>query len=350
MTTPTNDTTPVQQDAPVTPAPSDEQEFDAALTEIMDEDEGAPADNAAAQDPSLDQSDQSAGDTSTPANPDKGEAAEDQQPASNTNSPAGNSQNDPWSNAPDELRNIHQNALRDADLRYRSAATRQSAADRKIAEQKAEIERLRRGSSNEGQQQQGDEPSENGNRDNGGGTDRKAQLAQLREDYPDVAVPILEEMAAMRTELARVSGTANTFEQQQQIAFVGQQVAALEEKHPDWLDLGKPEAEGGYKERYAGWLTTQPRAIQEAARRNSEVIVDGSEAILVVDRFKAEMGINTNAAAPSQAQQAATAQQQKRERQLSANRDTSRAGGPAASTGFAEDDFDGVVNALADKM
>lgn len=325
MTMQSQDNAPRQDDA--APASSDEtmDAFDAALVEIGTEDTGAPAD-AAAQDGDDGNDFGSADQNAAPAKPDAGTAADNKAPASKT-SPAETS-HDIWANAPPELREAHERAVRDTDLKYRSAASRQAALERKVAELTAGIK------------QQGGDADDKAKAESAATTGSKDALAELREDFPDLA-PVFDQIEALRQDKDKTEQVVTAFEKQRTETFIAEQEGLLTESHPDWQEVARDE-------RFTGWLEDQPTSIREAFQRNYHAVVDGKDAALVIGQFKAAMGIQTPAATGGNSQP--DPQQQRRERQLKANRDTSRPGGPATTQGFAEDDFDAVVNALADKM
>lgn len=321
MNTQSQDNSARQDDAGSASSEDTMEAFDAALAEIVSDGSDAPAD-AAAQGGNDGSDTPGADQDAAPANPDPGTAADNKAPASTT-SPADNSQ-DVWANAPPALREAHERALRDADLRYRSAAARQSALDRKVAELTAQI------------QQQGGTKADQAKAEDAAKDGSKDRLAELREDFPDLA-PVFDQIEALQKDKEKAEQVLSKVEQQETQAFITQQEGILAEAHPDWEKVAGDD-------RFTGWLETQSTSVRQAFERNFHAVVDGRDAALVIGLFKQDMGIGTTAepAKPDP-------QQQRRQRQLNANRDTSRPGGPATTQGFAEDDFDAVVNALTAK-
>lgn len=313
------DNPPRQDDGALASSDDTMDAFDAALAEIGTDSPDAPAD-AAAQGGDDGNDDAGADQDAAPANP----AADNKAPASK-DSPADTSQ-DVWANAPPQLREAHERALRDADLKYRSAASRQAALDRKVAELTAQI------------QQQGGSKADQAKAEGAATDSSKDRLAELREDFPDLG-PVFDQIEALQKDKEKADRVLGEVEQQRTQAFISEQEGILAEAHPDWMEVAGDE-------RFTGWLETQSTSVRQAFQRNFDAVVDGKDAALVIGLFKQDMGIGTTAAAKEEPDP----QQQRRQRQLSANRDTSRPGGPATTQGFAEDDFDAVVNALADKM
>ena len=315
-------------------SPSDQDALDAVYAEAFAEEGDAPAIPAAAE-PGSDTEQDAAAET-PPADPAPGDVAGNQPDAASDAPPAGQSQDDIWANAPDELREAHEVALRDSDLRFRSAASRQSAADRQINELRSEIERLKAGSANSQGAQTSDGDS-SGNEGDDTSTDRQGILEGLREEYPELAGPLLEEIADMREQMAKLTKSSATFEQQQAEQFVSEQEGLLADTHPDWVDVVQDN-------RFAGWLQGQTTAIQEAFKRNEAVIVDGKDAAFVLTQFKGDLGIGTE---PAQQQQSAAAQAQdaKRKGQLAGNRDA-RTNSPPVKSGTDRDDYGGTYDVV----
>lgn len=154
------------------------------------------------------------------------------------------------------------------------------------------------------------------------------QLKQLREDYPDLAGPLIDIIDGLRSQ---VTGVVKQDEDARVAANLAANVTDLEGLMPDWATWG---SDG----RFTDWITTQPRHIQEAASRNSQHIVDVGEAHDVLSRFKAAH----SAAAP------APTPNPRRDRQLRAGGDaTTRQ--PATVTDV-PDDFGAAFTSFAKKI
>jgi hypothetical protein len=323
MATQPQDNAPRQSDAASASSDETMDAFDAAMVEIEADDTGAPADDAAAQDGNDGSDFNSADQDATPAKADPAPAADNTAPANNP-SPA-NNPTDIWANAPAELREAHNRDVRDLELKYRSAASRQAALQKQLAEKV---------------QQQGGDAQDQAKAEDAADKGGAGNLAELREDFPDFA-PLIDQIETLMKGKADTERVVQTVQQREADAFIAEQEGILSKAHPDWMDAAADE-------RFTGWLESQPTAIQEAFKRNYAAVVDGNDAALVIGRFKADMGVDNFGAAQEQSQP--DPQQQRRERQLKANRDTRRPGGPATTQGFDTEDFDAVVNALADKM
>lgn len=310
------------------PAPSPEQDFDAAVAEFTRE-TSDPADAAA----DLPAEPAPSADAEPAPSPDAAEppAAGDQAP------PAGSSQDDNiWKDANPRLREAHEKALRDANLRLEGVRGRQSASDREVKRLKDRLAELEAGGA--GSQQASQEQRQPGS-DTPSGLPDKDALAKLREDFPEVAGPMLALIEAQAAEINQLKAPVGALQQDRVQAAISAQETFLTEKHPDWLDVARDE-------RFAGWIQSQPRAVQEAMQRNFDAIVDGKEAALVIGLYKAEMGIGTPSTPPQPSPQPAP-QDNRRQRQIAAGRDAGRTG-PSVTTGI-PDDFDAAVDAYLAK-
>lgn len=305
---------PSQSDEAAAP-PLDDQEFDAALGEALGE-APAPADAAARNEPGQ-APEYRAAEAPAPA-----PAAAFEPGAEGNASPQGAASDDIWANAPPEIRTAHEAAMRDMELRYRSANGRVAALQRQLEQRTAPQAVPQQQPA--GQDQNGQQPSE-----------QEARLRALAEDYPDLAGPILGELSELRKQLASVSTAAVSFEQQQTQAFVTQQEQVLTQQHPDWQQVASDE-------RFRGWLDTQPRAVREAFARNEQHIIDGQDAALVIGSFKQAVGIGAAPANPAPSPAPVPALPDRRQRQIANGRDAGR-GGPAVATGV-PDDFETALD------
>lgn len=311
-------------------APSEDMEFDADLDAAISAMDGAPADDAAAP-VEREEQQQSAVEAPAPA-PD---AAADAPGADGNASPQGSATDDIWANAPAELREAFEKQQRDAELRFRSANGRVSALQRQLAQYQQQTQQQ------PAQQQEPQRETQQPEQRPSGINLTDPKFQQLREDYPEVAGPLLDVIADLSSQLGNVRQVAGTFEQQQTQAFLAQQEQALAQAHPDWVQAAADD-------RFAGWLETQPTAIQEAFQRNHDAIVNGQDAALVIGMFKQAVGFSS----PQQQQtptNPAPTQDPRRQRQLAAGKDAGRNSPPAAS-GIADNDFDAHLDAAIAKL
>ena len=244
--------------------------------------------------------------------------------------PAGDQSNDIWANAPPELRDAYDSLKRDSDYRLSAVKGRLSAADRELARLRSEQNRQP-----DNQQQQGGGPSSDQ-----ADPFNPEKLAQLREEYGEVAGPLVDAIEALKGSVDQMRAPVEQIEHERETAQYDAQVQLLAGKHPDWgTAFKRPE--------FVGWFEEQPQFIKAAIERNANFIVDGQEAATVLDLFKRDIGA---AAPPPQSQ---TGQQQtdtrlsdRRARQLDAGRDAASRGGQSAAAGV-PDDFDTAMEAYA---
>lgn len=156
-----------------------------------------------------------------------------------------------------------------------------------------------------------------------------AKVKQLREDYPEVAEPMLELLAAERDKLNAVTQKLETVEGDRQQAFIQQQEALLTEAHPDWrTTVATPD--------FAAWMEAQPLGIQKLAES-----YDARETSTVISLFKTESGIAATATATPPATPAQNATEARRREQL--NGGVAIKTRPAPVTSGPPDDFEGAA-------
>lgn len=303
------------------PAPSaadSEDEFDAAMSEATSDD-GAPEQPAARPDP--DDFGPGPGEHPAPAD----EAAARATPAAN-NAPSGDPSNsDFWANAPADIRQAHELAMRDAELRFKSVQGRQSGADRELQRLRAENEQLLKGRQSDQGAAQEDEQS-----------DSPDPFKQSAEDYPEIVGPFVEKFKTVQTKLDELEQGVGVFQKERENAFYAQQQELLAVQHPDWMDVIEDD-------RFGGWLQDQPLPVQEVYQRNIRKIADGREAAWLVGQFKAGVGIGQQAAPQQPSQQAS-----RRAKQLASGRDFGSGSGSPIADGI-PDDFDAAMGAFAEQ-
>ncbi len=155
-----------------------------------------------------------------------------------------------------------------------------------------------------------------------------AKVKQLREDYPEVAEPMLELLAAERDKLATVTQKLETVEGDRQQAFIQQQEALLTEAHPDWRQTVATTE-------FQAWMEAQPVGIQKLAES-----YDARETSTVISLFKTENGVAAKAEAPAPTPEQ-TATEARRREQLSGG--VAIKSRPAPVTSGPPEDFEGAV-------
>lgn len=247
-------------------------------------------------------------DQQDPADQDRAPAAPSDAEAAVADASAAPAPPDPWANATPE-----QIAERDRLTRAVQASTgAQSALQRQVNE-------LRK------KQQAQPEPKADEAAD---GADDDADLARLREDYPDVAEPILRRMAKFEARLTSTEKVATTVVEDRAAADVQSQLQALSASHPDF----QAYAPGGKSaEEFEAWLGGQSPRTQALAES-----MDAGDTSALLTLFKARQGAPApTAAAPA----AAPTPDARRQKQLDGSRDVAARQAPAL-TG-APSDFEG---------
>lgn len=278
--------------------------------------EDVPAEKTAATEPEADPDEEQIEPelSQPPANP----GGENKQAAPEPG-PAGEPSTDPWANAPAELKAEHERLKH----QLASATGRLSVADRHLAE-------LRKA-------QKADAPGADGGDD--GNKDSRAapkpasfrenpKVKQLLEEYPDVAIPLVDIIEGQQRTLDALSKPVADLTQERNQTHATEQLQIVAERHPDLAQVVNDP-------RYPAWLAGQPRAVREAYERNQSQVVDGVEAAWVLDMFKRDAGFKTDTSAPPEAPKTdptssgAAAGDSRRQRQLDGNRDSGGSRGTA---------------------
>lgn len=236
---------------------------------------------------------------SEPADAPKG--AEDDQPKREAEPPRAKS----WKEAPEEWRQVFEQEI---EHRKRSDENRIAAYQRQIAELKAQTPAPAAG----------DKPQPSDQKPEGEKAARGDRFKQVREDFPDLADPFIEEIAELRQEVERVREVANNIkaldEQQQQEALAANDEALLQ-KHPDFYDTLKERSK-----EFNDWLQTEaPAKFGAIVQANRQGIYDPIGASSVFEAFKAFIGSPTEPPNPSA---------DRRSRQLRGAAAPSSGGGP----------------------
>lgn len=288
--------------------------------------------------------------------PEKKQAAEESDTAEEPEKeqPGAAPESDPWKDAPEPLRKAHEATEKELkELRHykQSQFGRHAAFERRIAELRAEVERLKNAGPSAGK---ADDPKKADKKDTpkegtqaGDQPELPPNLKKAVEEYPEVAGPLAEvigqQMKVIEELKKNLSDLAQSKDGDARERYIEAQTGALVEAHPDWHILtGVP---GGHfkdemarksaADKFTAWVSKQPRYVQEAAAANGKVIVDAEAAIDLIGRYKAhlrETGQATQTTNPgaqgSGASPKPNAQDAKRARQLesAASPRTSRPG------------------------
>lgn len=237
--------------------------------------------------------------------------------------PAGKqSSDDPWKDAPPHLIAERDRLIAEREHEKKSLTGRLSFQDRELA-------RLRQQQSTPGAADKSAEQADK--------TVSDETITKLRDEYGEVAGPLLDLIENLSAKLDKVQQPVTQMVEQQAQSAIDAQTQLLNSTVPDWLDLAKHE-------QFMGWVNDQPRAVQEAVQRNWDKIEDGKEASWVFSQFKQSLGAEQAPAGQQQEDPKPSKTDQKRQRQLDAQRDGGTSGGAPVASGE-PDDFDAAVDA-----
>lgn len=255
-----------------------------------------------------------------PSKQDEGQGQEPETPPAGTaegNPPAAKESNDDiWANADPRLREAFEAERTKAvkvEQQLRTQDGRLSSAQRQLNQLKQQLapKRDAEGAANEGEEAK----------------TKEERRKQLREEYPDVAAPLLDDLAELQETVKALTAQTHTSLENEASVLVEREEQRLIERHPDWTEYGQ---HGKSNKEFVDWVMQQPRYVIDAVERNGSEIVDSVEVSDILDRFKRETGKTTD-----QAQRDAVAR--RRENQLEAGRNPANRQ-PAVASG-SEDDF-----------
>lgn len=231
---------------------------------------------------------------------------------------------DPWSAVPPELKAQYEQTVKERDeARYRASsdANRVAALSRKL-------HALTTGKADE------PKPEEKSEAEKALDT----QIEKLKEDYGDVATPLIALIEKQAQELKQVRTFVSAMSEDQQAAHVAAELQALEERHPDFRQIAADPA-------FVSWREAQPENIQRLA--NSW---DARETSVALTLYKSErmMGQSQRQDAPSEEKKPETAATDaRRSAQLEGGREVRSK--PAPATSGPPEDFDEAFKFFAAK-
>jgi hypothetical protein len=244
----------------------------------------------------------------------------DAEPDGGSQPPEGEKAPDLWASAPDDLKAEYQKVLKERDEaqhKAQSDANRVAALSRKLNTLQAPAS---------APQEAPAQPTEA----------QKAlddKVKQLREDYGDIADPLIELIEAQKAELKSVRTVLTGLSEERQAQVIAAETQAMEARHPDWREIAKSTE-------FAGWLEIQPENIQALATS-----WDARETSVALTLFKAESAEANGQQAPRPKANAATGA--RRSQQLDGGRDVGSRPAPAASD--APEDFDAAFKFYTEK-
>lgn len=115
--------------------------------------------------------------------------------------------------------------------------------------------------------------------------DKIDTLTQLREDYPDIINPMLDQIEALQEGqrgLEEKIGTVSELHSAQIANESDKESAFLEDKFPGWRDHISENAEA-----FWSWVDDQPKAIRDLAEDSQDGIQDGKAVFEMITNFEA---------------------------------------------------------------
>lgn len=233
--------------------------------------------------------------------------------------PADQAKPDPWANATPEMIAERDELRRERDAARHSDASQRgriAALQRRLQDQPA---------APPPPPQDKGKPEE---QDGKGGDDRAARIAAIREDYPDLAGPILDLIEEARNEAKALGERVSPVVAANDEAAIARQEQALQAKHPDWREVGGSAD-------FKGWAQSQPDDIRALADS-----FDAGDVSALLTLFKVERDATKGAEAGDPPKPGDQQRDDRREKQLQGGRERPSRGAGAA-TG-APDEFDGA--------
>lgn len=172
------------------------------------------------------------------------------------------------------------------------------------------------------------------------GEDRApVDTAKLREDYPEVVGPLLDEQEALRNEVKQLRDHMKlTAELQgEQIdADIERESGIVEGEHPGWLDFVKDNSDD-----FVAWVDDQPARLRAIYRDNYDAVTDGAALSELLASYKAHLdGDGSTEPAPDKGAESKSGLSGLRKRQMDGARAAPRSGAQAAVTEPAYDEQD----------
>jgi hypothetical protein len=152
------------------------------------------------------------------------------------------------------------------------------------------------------------------------------EIKHLKEEYPEVAGPLLKRIDKLSETVEALSTTATARAESEVADALSGEFETLQSLHSDVHDIVKaPE--------YAEWLKGQAPSIQRIVQENSQAVVSAADTALVFDKFKADTGFG-KAREPTAAEKEA---ERRRAEQLDAGRSATGGSQPGVRSDTKQD-------------
>jgi hypothetical protein len=106
------------------------------------------------------------------------------------------------------------------------------------------------------------------------------EIDKLKQDYPEIADPLLKRIDALTGQVEALSSTATARAESEVAEALTGEAEALAALHSDFGSIVKEPT-------YAEWVKAQQPAIRRIVEENSKAVVSADDCALVFDRYKA---------------------------------------------------------------
>lgn len=177
---------------------------------------------------------------------------------------------DPWKDAPPELREAHERDLAEIRTRAEQAETTARRHSGRLSKQEQELADLRAKVAPQPDAAATGEKAKT----------RAERMAQLKGEYPEIADPILEDLADKGARLDRIEGALSRQADAQTSDLLDEQTSILSRAQPGWETEIKDNPE------FVKWAVGQPDYIKGVIRENAKQIISGDDVADVIARYR----------------------------------------------------------------
>lgn len=186
---------------------------------------------------------------------------------------------DPWKDAPPELREAHERDLEAVRTRAEAAETTARRHSGRLVQLNSQLADLR--TKLEPQRDESGAAAEEAKT-------REDRMKQLREEYPDLAAPLLDQVQALESEIKEIKGAQTREAEAQSNDLIAEQAEIVNRAHPDWLTTVQDNP------KFIEWAGQQSPHDIDLILRNSGVdddgkyrgITEGASVSAIISRFK----------------------------------------------------------------
>lgn len=120
--------------------------------------------------------------------------------------------------------------------------------------------------------------------------DPAARLQEIRDEYPDILDPIIEEaLRPMQAEINQLRQSQEIIGEERFHAASAQQEALVREAHHDYDDITDSDD-------FVAWAHEQGGFLRQAIEANAEFVVNAEDTAMILDKYKGDRGITAGRA------------------------------------------------------